>query len=109
MTDMFFIGQTEDANMIAGVIVVYPIFILSQTLGNVFATGGSSYAFRLRGAKNTEEARHTSAVIFYLSIASSVLLTVLLLRFKTPARFSFHDCFFGGDPQSMMSLKRSHN
>jgi Na+-driven multidrug efflux pump len=38
MTDMFFIGQTKDANMVAAVSLVFPLFMLSQALGNVFAT-----------------------------------------------------------------------
>ena len=39
MTDMFFIGQTGDPNMVAAVSLAFPIFMLSQALGNVFATG----------------------------------------------------------------------
>jgi putative MATE family efflux protein len=84
MTDMFFIGQTGDPNMVAAVSLVFPIFMLSQAAGNVFATGGSSYISRLLGIKNTEEAKNTSAVSFYLSIAAGLLLTVLLWCLKIP-------------------------
>jgi putative MATE family efflux protein len=84
MTDMFFIGQTGDPNMIAGVSLVFPLFMLSQALGNIFATGGSSYISRMLGVKNHLEARKTGAVSFYLSMASSLLFTVVLWCFKTP-------------------------
>jgi hypothetical protein len=69
MTDMFFIGQTGDPNMAAAVSLAFPLFMLSQALGSIFATGGSSYISRMLGARQTGEARHTSAVSFYGSIA----------------------------------------
>jgi putative MATE family efflux protein len=84
MTDMFFIGQTGNLNMVAAVSLVFPIFMLSQALGNVFSNGGASYISRLLGIKNSREAQNVSAVSFYAAIASSALLAVLLLCFKTP-------------------------
>jgi Na+-driven multidrug efflux pump len=51
MTDMFFIGQIGDPNMVTAVSLVFPLFMLSQALGNIFATGGSSYISRMLGAK----------------------------------------------------------
>jgi putative MATE family efflux protein len=84
MTDMFFIGMAGDPGMVAAVSLAFPIFMLSQALGNVFATGGSSYISRLLGIKNTGEAKNTSSVSFYLSMAAGLLLTVLLYCFKTP-------------------------
>ena len=84
MTDMFFIGQTKDPNMVAAVSLAFPLFMLSQAVGNIFATGGSSYISRMLGAKENDEARHTSAVAFYASLGVGILLTVILTVFKTP-------------------------
>jgi putative MATE family efflux protein len=84
MTDMFFIGQTGDPTMVAAVSLVFPVFMLSQALGNMFATGSSSYISRMLGLKNTEESKKTSSVCFYLSLLTGLLLTALLLGFKTP-------------------------
>ena len=84
MTDIFFIGQTGNLNMVAAVSLVFPIFMLSQALGNIFATGGASYISRLLGTKNSREAQQVSAVSFYLSLASGAALTVALLCFETP-------------------------
>jgi Na+-driven multidrug efflux pump len=67
------------------VIIVYPICILSQTLVNGFATGGSSYISRLLGAKNTEEARHTSVVSFYRTDCIMRLWLVVFLFKETNA------------------------
>jgi putative MATE family efflux protein len=84
MTDMFFIGQTGDPNMVAAVSLAFPIFMLSQALGNIFAVGSSSYISRLLGVKNYDESRNASSVCFYVSLIAGLLLTVLLLCFKTP-------------------------
>jgi multidrug efflux pump len=84
MTDMFFIGQTGDPNMVAAVSLVFPLFMLSQALGNVFAVGGSSYISRMLGAKENDEARFTSSVSFFTSIGFGFLLTIALFVFKTP-------------------------
>jgi Na+-driven multidrug efflux pump len=57
MTDMFVIGQTGAPTMVAAVSLAVPLFMLSQVLGNVFVTGGSSYISRLLGAKKNTEAK----------------------------------------------------
>jgi putative MATE family efflux protein len=84
MTDMFFIGQTGDPNMVAAVSLVFPIFMLSQAFGNIFATGSASYISRMLGVKNSGEAQRTGAVSFYMSIAVGVFLAVALWCFQRP-------------------------
>jgi putative MATE family efflux protein len=84
MTDMFFIGQTGDPNMVAAVSLVFPLFMLTQALGNIFATGGSSYISRMLGARKPDEARHTSAVSFYAAFCVGLLFAAILLIFRTP-------------------------
>lgn len=84
MTDLFFIGQTKDPNMVAAVSLAFPLFMMSQALGNIFGTGGSSYISRMLGEKKTDEARRASAVSFLISFGIGLLLTVGLWIFKTP-------------------------
>ncbi|MDR0641159.1 MAG: MATE family efflux transporter, partial [Treponema sp.] len=84
MTDTFFIGQTGDPNMVAGVSLTMPLFMFSQGLGNIFAVGASSYISRMLGAKRLDEAKHTSAVSFYVTIALGLAVTLLLVLFRTP-------------------------
>jgi putative MATE family efflux protein len=84
MTDLFFIGQTKDPNMVAAVSLAFPLFMLSQALGNIFATGGSSYISRMLGEKKNDEARHTSAVSFLISFGIGFLLTAVFWILKTP-------------------------
>jgi putative MATE family efflux protein len=84
MTDMFFIGQTGNPNLVAGISLTMPLFMFSQGIGNLFATGSASYISRMLGAKNVSEAKHTSAVSFYTTLVTGIVVTVFLLIFKTP-------------------------
>ncbi|MDR2314273.1 MAG: MATE family efflux transporter, partial [Spirochaetaceae bacterium] len=42
ITDTFFIGQTGDPNMVAGISLAMPLFMVSQGIGNIFGVGASS-------------------------------------------------------------------
>jgi putative MATE family efflux protein len=84
MTDTFFIGQTGDPNMVAGISLTMPLFMFSQGIGNIFALGAASYISRMLGAKNTEEARHTNAVSFYVTLGIGAIGTLLLMFLQTP-------------------------
>jgi putative MATE family efflux protein len=84
MTDTFFIGQTGDPNMVAGISLTMPLFMVSQGIGNVFAIGSASYISRMLGAKKLDEARHTSAVSIYTTLGIGILITILLFILKTP-------------------------
>jgi putative MATE family efflux protein len=103
MTDMFFIGQTGDPNMVAGVSLVFPLFMLSQALGNLFVTGSSSYISRLLGAKKNDEARFTASVSFYTACGIGLLVSIIFWILKTPvlrligasdATFTYTDDYF---------------
>jgi putative MATE family efflux protein len=84
MTDTFFIGQTGDPNMVAGISLCMPLFMVSQGLGSIFAMGASSYMSRMLGEKNMDEARHTNAVSFYFIIGLGLMLTALLFFLRDP-------------------------
>ena len=103
ITDAFFIGQTNDPNMIAAVSLAFPLYMFSIALGNVFAIGGSSYISRMLGEKKNDEARNTSAVSFYSGFGVAVLMVIALWIFKTPilwmigasnATFAYTDDYF---------------
>jgi len=84
LTGVFFIGQTHDPNMIAAVALAFPLFMLVQAVGNIFAIGGASYISRMLGAKNEGEARRTSSVSFYTVLGIGILMTVVLWIFRIP-------------------------
>ena len=84
ITDTFFIGQTGDPNMVAGISLTMPLFMLSQGLGNIFGVGASSYISRLLGARKTEQAKQTNAVSFYTTIGVGLAFTALLFILREP-------------------------
>jgi putative MATE family efflux protein len=84
MTDTFFIGQTGNPNMVAGISLTMPLFMVSQGIGNIFGVGASSYISRLLGARKGKEARRVNAVSFYTTIALGITLTIALFIFKDP-------------------------
>jgi putative MATE family efflux protein len=84
MTDTFFIGQTGDPNMVAGISLSMPLFMVSQGLGGIFAMGASSYMSRMLGAKKLDEARHTNAVSFYCVIGMGLIMTAALFFLRVP-------------------------
>jgi putative MATE family efflux protein len=84
MTDTFFIGQTGDPNMVAGISLTFPLFMLSQGIGNIFGVGTSSYISRKLGEKRFEDAKQTNAVSFYTTVAVGIAVTLIVMLFKTP-------------------------
>ncbi|MDR0553811.1 MAG: MATE family efflux transporter [Treponema sp.] len=84
ITDTFFIGQTGDPNMVAGISLTMPLFIFTQGIGNVFGVGASSYISRLLGARKTEQAKQTNSVSFYTTICVGLVFTALIFLFKNP-------------------------
>jgi putative MATE family efflux protein len=84
MTDTFFIGQTNDPNMVAGISLCMPLFMLSQGLGNIFAIGASSYTSRCLGAKQMDEAKHTNATAFWVTLMIGIFLTAVIVTFREP-------------------------
>lgn len=47
MVDAWFISMTGDANLVAGVSICAPVFILSVAVGDIWGLGGSSLMARL--------------------------------------------------------------
>lgn len=77
LADTYFIAQTNDTNLIAGVSLCAPVFTVLMAFGNIFGQGGSSLISRLLGENNAEGTARVSAFCFYIAIATgAVLMTV---------------------------------
>lgn len=87
MVDTFFIAQTQDTNLVAGVSLCAPIFSLMIALGDIFGLGGSSVISRLFGEKRDEEGKRVSGFCFYSAIACGILVTAVMLIFKNPVLY----------------------
>ena len=57
LADTFFVAQTQNTNIVAGVSLCAPLFTTLMALGNIFGQGGSSLISRLLGKNDTTAAR----------------------------------------------------
>lgn len=84
LADTFFIAQTGDANLVAGVALGTPVFSFMLALGDIFGIGGSALISRLMGAKDFQQVRRVASFCFYAAIGLSLVVTVLMLAFEQP-------------------------
>lgn len=84
LVDTFFVSQTQNTNLVAGVSLCAPLFTLMIALGDIFGLGGSSVISRLFGNKETDEAKRVSAVCFYYAIGTAILVSILMILLKEP-------------------------
>ena len=84
LADTYFIAQTGNALLIAGVSVCAPLFMIMMAFGNIFGQGGSSLISRLMGQKQPDEVRKVSAFCFWIALAVGAVIGLLLLLFRDP-------------------------
>jgi len=78
MADTYFVGQTGDANQVAAVALILPIFFVMMALGNMFGIGGASLISRSLGQGKHDKVKHISSFCFYGCIAGGILTTFLV-------------------------------
>lgn len=84
MVDTYFIAQTNNTNLIAGVSLGAPIFTLMISLGDIFGLGGSSVISRLFGQKRDDDGRRISVFCFYASLILGIIVTAVMLLLRNP-------------------------
>ena len=84
LADTYFIAQTGDALLIAGVSVCAPIFMILMAFGNIFGQGGSSLLSRLLGQRRTGDAGRVSAFCFWIALAVGAAIGAALLLLRDP-------------------------
>lgn len=84
MVDAWFISLTGDADLVAGVSVCSPVFVLSIAIGDIWGLGGSSLMSRLLGEKKDREAGNVSAFCMGAAVASGILFMAMMLIFHAP-------------------------
>lgn len=84
MVDTWFIAQTQNTALVAGVSLCAPMFTLMVAMGDIFGLGGSSLISRLLGQGKEQRVRHVSAFCSYGAIAWGVLVGALMLIFRQP-------------------------
>ena len=84
MVDTWFIAQTQNTALVAGVSLCAPMFTLMVAMGDIFGLGGSSLISRLLGQGEEKRVRHVSAFCSYGAIVWGVLVGALMLIFRQP-------------------------
>lgn len=84
LADTFFIAQTNDTNLIAGVSLCAPVFTTLMAFGNIYGQGGSSLISRMLGQNDLDGTARISAFSFYIAIATGAVLAVVMTLFRSP-------------------------
>lgn len=84
MADTFFIGRTNNNEMITAVTLCMPAFMFISAIANLFGVGGSSVISRALGKNNRDRAKYTSAFSFWGCAITSILYSVFVLVFSGP-------------------------
>lgn len=82
MVDTFFIAQTQNTNLVAGVSLCAPIFTLMIALGDIFGIGGSSIISRLLGNKDYDTSKRLSGKCYALALCSGIVVAIVLTLCK---------------------------
>ena len=85
MADTFYIGRTDNPTMLAGASLILPVFNMLLCLASLAGIGGGTLISRLLGAGQQDQARKVSAFSFWLAIGLSLLFSLSLGLFMTPA------------------------
>ncbi|MTV81847.1 MATE family efflux transporter [Lactobacillus sp. CRM56-3] len=103
LTDTFFIAQTQNANLVAGITLCTPLFSMMIALGDMFGLGGSSAISRLLGQKKYQLAGRINSFCFYGALLLGVVVMICLFVFKkqglgllgvTPQTYQYANIFY---------------
>lgn len=81
LVDTVFVGLLHDTNSMAAVSISFPFFIILMAVGQMIGVGASSYAGRLLGAQQKEEANRTGGLAILLCIVFSLIVMIIGFTF----------------------------
>ncbi len=84
MVDTWFISLTGNPDLVAGVSICSPVFVLSIAMGDIWGLGGSSLISRLLGNRKDREAGGVSAFCLYAAFATGLFFMAAMLLFERP-------------------------
>ena len=77
ITDTWFIGRTDNPYMVGACSMVATVFLMVQTLSNIFGAGGGTLAVNLLGAGDEEESGKVASLSLVMAAACSLLFSVI--------------------------------
>ena len=84
LADTFFVAQTDNTALVAGVSLGAPIFTFLMALGNIFGQGGSSLISRLLGQGDRRNVRKASSFCFWTTIILGIIIAFFMLLLRNP-------------------------
>ena len=121
LADTYFVAQTADTDLVAGVSLGAPVFTLLMAFGNIFGQGGASLVSRQLGKGDKNAVRHVSAFCFYITILLGAIAAVFMLLLRDPIlsllgaaegtwehASAYYTCLAIGAPAIMLSFIHSN-
>ena len=84
LADTYFIGQTENALMVAAVSVATPAFLLFMAVGMLFGIGGTSFISRMLGEGRSDRAKNASSFCFWTGLIVGIFSMIGIMLFAEP-------------------------
>lgn len=84
LADTVFIGQTDNALMVAAVSIATPVFLLFMAVGMLFGIGGTSLISRMLGEGEEQKAKRISSFCFWTGLTVGVLSMIAIYIFAEP-------------------------
>lgn len=84
LADTWFIASTGNTDIVAGVALISPVFMILIALGDIFGVGGSSLISRLMGSNQKKSTKQISAFCLYGALLLGSIFAIFLLLIKNP-------------------------
>lgn len=84
LADTYFVSQTQNTSLVAGVALCTPLFSFLIAIGDIFGLGGSSLISRLLGEKAYQVGSRVSSFCLYGAVVVGLGTTVVLLAATRP-------------------------
>ncbi len=78
IADTFFIGQLNDANIVAAVTIAMPAFVMLTALSNLFGIGGAGNIARCIGKNDIETAKKSAVFSIWTSVIAAFCYGIAL-------------------------------
>lgn len=84
LADTWYVGLTNNADMVAAVSLCLPVYTIMTAIANLFGIGGASVIARALGNKNCQKCQAIYSLSIIGSLLLSILYSIILLFFSRP-------------------------
>ena len=84
LVDMYFVSATGDADLIAGVSLITPIYTMLMAFGDIFGYGGGALIAQYLGKKDYLKTKQISSFSFWCAFSSGIVISALMILFRDP-------------------------